>query len=91
MNTTELETIIRNILREQMMPTASQTQRNGIFQAVDDAVCAAHQAFCAFNSAHLKPAVPLSTPFAKSYPPALPNWQKRALSKRGWEIKKISI
>ena len=53
MNTTELETIIRNILREQMMP--------------------------------------LSTPFAKNYPPALPNWQKRALSKRGWEIKKISI
>ena len=54
MNTTELETIIRNILREQMMPTASQTQRNGIFQTVDDAVCAAHQAFLRFQQCPLK-------------------------------------
>lgn len=54
MNTTELETTIRNILREQMMPTASQTQRNGIFQTVDDAVCAAHQAFLRFQQCPLK-------------------------------------
>lgn len=66
MNTTELEMIIRNILREKLMPSALQIQRNGIFQTVDEAVCAAHQAFCAFNSVRLKPAAPLSAPFAKN-------------------------
>lgn len=91
MNTTELETIIRNILREQMMPTASQTQRNGIFQTVDDAVCAAHQAFLRFQQCPLKTRSAIINAIREELSPALPNWQKRALSKRGWEIKKISI
>ena len=49
MNTTELEMIIRNILHEKLMPSALQIQRNGIFQTVDEAVCAAHQAFLRFQ------------------------------------------
>ncbi len=54
MNPTELETIIRNILREQLIPIASQMQRNAIFQTVDEAVCAAHLAFLRFQQCPLK-------------------------------------
>lgn len=66
MNNSELETLIRNILREQLVPATPRTQRNAIFQTVDEAVCAAHQAFYAFNSVRLKPVAPLSAPFAKN-------------------------
>ena len=59
MNNSELETLIRNILREQLVPATPRTQRNAIFQTVDEAVCA-------FNSARLKPVAPLSAPFAKN-------------------------
>lgn len=45
MNNSELETLIRNILREQLVPATPRMQRNAIFQTVDEAVCAAHQAF----------------------------------------------
>lgn len=55
MNNSELETLIRNILREQLVPATPRMQRNAIFQTVDEAVCAAHQAFYAFNSARLNP------------------------------------
>lgn len=55
MNNSELETLIRNILREQLVPATPRTLRNAIFQTVDEAVCAAHQAFYAFNSARLNP------------------------------------
>ncbi len=41
MNNSELETLIRNILREQLVPATPRTQRNAIFQTVDEAVCAA--------------------------------------------------
>ncbi len=44
MNNSELETLIRNILREQLAPATQRMQRNAIFQTVDEAVCAAHQA-----------------------------------------------
>ena len=63
MNNSELETLIRNILREQLVPATPRTLRNAIFQTVDEAVCAAHQAF---NSARLKPVAPLSVLFAKN-------------------------
>lgn len=66
MNNVELETLIRNILREQLVPTTSQTPKNSIFQTVDEAVCAAYQAFYVFNNVHLKPAAPLSALFAKN-------------------------
>ncbi len=66
MNNSELETLIRNILREQLAPATQRMQRNAIFQTVDEAVCAAHRAFYAFNSARLKPVAPLSAPFAKN-------------------------
>lgn len=51
MNTRELENIIRNILREQLSTTAD-APTNGIFDSVDEAINAAHQAFCAINNAH---------------------------------------
>ena len=37
MNNSELETLIRNILREQLVPATPRTQRNAIFQTVDEA------------------------------------------------------
>ena len=54
MNNSELETLIRNILREQLVPATPRTQRNAIFQTVDEAVCAAHQAFLRFQQCPLK-------------------------------------
>lgn len=39
MNNSELETLIRNILREQLVPATPRMQRNAIFQTVDEAVC----------------------------------------------------
>ncbi|WP_149540352.1 CoA-acylating propionaldehyde dehydrogenase PduP [Escherichia albertii] len=54
MNNVELETLIRNILREQLVPTTSQTPKNSIFQTVDEAVCAAYQAFLRFQQCPLK-------------------------------------
>ena len=35
MNNSELETLIRNILREQLVPATPRTLRNAIFQTVD--------------------------------------------------------
>ena len=54
MNNSELETLIRNILREQLVPATPRTLRNAIFQTVDEAVCAAHQAFLRFQQCPLK-------------------------------------
>ncbi|WP_137465498.1 propanediol utilization protein, partial [Escherichia coli] len=54
MNNSELETLIRNILREQLVPATPRTLRNAIFQTVDEAVCAAHQAFLRFQQVPLK-------------------------------------
>ena len=54
MNNSELETLIRNILREQLVPATPRMQRNAIFQTVDEAVCAAHQAFLRFQQCPLK-------------------------------------
>ena len=54
MNNSELETLIRNILCEQLVPATPRMQRNAIFQTVDEAVCAAHQAFLRFQQCPLK-------------------------------------
>ncbi|KAE9797400.1 propanediol utilization protein, partial [Escherichia coli] len=35
MNTSELETLIRNILSEQLAPAKAEVQGNGIFPSVD--------------------------------------------------------
>ena len=67
MNNSELETLIRNILREQLVPATPRTLRNAIFQTVDEASAQPHQVlFYAFNSARLKPVAPLSVLFAKN-------------------------
>lgn len=53
MNTSELETLIRTILSEQLTPgqTPVQPQGKGIFQSVSEAIDAAHQAFLRYSSA----------------------------------------
>ncbi|HCO7564529.1 TPA: CoA-acylating propionaldehyde dehydrogenase PduP [Escherichia fergusonii] len=53
MNTRELENIIRNILREQLSTTAD-APTNGIFDSVDEAINAAHQAFLRYQQCPLK-------------------------------------
>ncbi len=65
MNNSELETLIRNILREQLVPATPRMQRNAIFRLLMKR-SAQHTAFYAFNSARLKPVAPLSAPFAKN-------------------------
>lgn len=90
MNNSELETLIRNILREQLVPATPRTQRNAIFQTVDEAVCAAHQAFLRFQQCPLKTRSAIISAIREELMPRLPNWQKKAPKKRGWEIKKIS-
>lgn len=54
MNTTELETLIRTILSEQLAPAKTEIKGNGIFQSVGEAVDAAHQAFLRYQQSPLK-------------------------------------
>ena len=56
MNTSELETLIRTILSEQLTPgqTPDQPQGKGIFQSVSEAIDAAHQAFLRYQQCPLK-------------------------------------
>lgn len=52
MNTSELETLIRTILSEQLTTpaqTTAQPQGKGIFQSVSEAIDAAHQAFLRYQ------------------------------------------
>ena len=57
MNTSELETLIRTILSEQLTTpaqTPAQPQGKGIFQSVSEAIDAAHQAFLRYQQCPLK-------------------------------------
>lgn len=54
MNTTELETLIRTILSEQLAPAKTEIKGNGIFQSVGEAVDAAHRAFLRYQQSPLK-------------------------------------
>ena len=65
MNNSELETLIRNILREQLVPATPRMQT--LFSRLLMKRSAQHtRPFYAFNSARLKPVAPLSAPFAKN-------------------------
>lgn len=66
MNTSELETLIRTILSEQLAPTSADVKGNGLFQSVDEAINAAHQAFLRYQQCPLKPEAPLSALSVKS-------------------------
>lgn len=54
MNTSELETLIRNILTEQLTPAKKEIKSNGIFPSVGEAIDAAHQAFLRYQQCPLK-------------------------------------
>lgn len=57
MNTSELETLIRTILSEQLTTpaqTPAQPKGKGIFQSVSEAIDAAHQAFLRYQQCPLK-------------------------------------
>ena len=60
MNNSELETLIRNILREQLVPATP------LFRLLMKRSAQHTRPFYAFNSARLKPVAPLSAPFAKN-------------------------
>ena len=60
MNNSELETLIRNILREQLVPATL------FFRLLMKRSAQHTRPFYAFNSARLKPVAPLSAPFAKN-------------------------
>lgn len=66
MNNSELETLIRNILREQLAPLRNE-RKETLFSRLLMKRSAQHtRPFYAFNSARLKPVAPLSAPFAKN-------------------------
>ncbi|GDO99179.1 CoA-dependent propionaldehyde dehydrogenase [Escherichia coli] len=66
MNNSELETLIRNILREQLVP-ATHERKETLFSRLLMKRSAQHtRPFYAFNSVRLKPVAPLSAPFAKN-------------------------
>lgn len=52
MNTSELETLIRTILTEQLEPAKAEIKGGGIFPSVGEAIDAAHQAFYVISNAH---------------------------------------
>ena len=59
MNNTELESLIRTILTEQLTPSAAETPACtgasvALFDDVDSAICAAHAAFLRYQEAPLK-------------------------------------
>jgi propionaldehyde dehydrogenase len=92
MNTSELETLIRTILSEQLTPaqTPVQPQGKGIFQSVSEAIDAAHQAFLRYQQCPLKTRSAIISAMRQELTPLLARWRKRAPMKPGWATKKIN-
>ena len=92
MNTSELETLIRTILSEQLTPgqTPEQPQGKGIFQSVSEAIDAAHQAFLRYQQCPLKTRSAIISAMRQELTPQLAALAERAPMKRGWATKKIS-
>lgn len=83
MNNSELETLIRNILREQLAPATQRAQRNAIFQTVDEAVCAAHQAFLRFQQCPLKTRSAIISAIREELMPRLTELAEESASETG--------
>ncbi|EJL8865004.1 CoA-acylating propionaldehyde dehydrogenase PduP [Escherichia coli] len=83
MNNSELETLIRNILREQLVPATPRMQRNAIFQTVDEAVCAAHQAFLRFQQCPLKTRSAIISAIREELMPRLTELAEESASETG--------
>ena len=83
MNNSELETLIRNILREQLAPATQRAQRNAIFQTVDEAVGAAHQAFLRFQQCPLKTRSAIISAIREELMPRLTELAEESASETG--------
>ena len=95
MNTSELETLIRTILSEQLTPaqTPEQPQGKGIFQSVSEAIDAAHQAFLRYQQCPQKTRSAIISAMRQQLTPLhapQPRWRKRAPMKRAWATKKTN-
>ena len=85
MNTSELETLIRTILSEQLTTPAQtpvQPQGKGIFQSVSEAIDAAHQAFLRYQQCPLKTRSAIISAIRQELTPLLASLAEEALAKR---------
>lgn len=84
MNTTELESLIRTILTEQLVPETATNQRAiAIFDSVDEAVSAAHHAFLRFQQSPLKTRSAIISALREQLKPHLPVLAERGASETG--------
>lgn len=85
MNTSELETLISAILREKLAPASASPQAGGqaLFQSVDAAVNAAHQAFLRYQQCPLKTRSAIISAIRNELTPHLPALAAESASETG--------
>ncbi|EGD6751521.1 GHMP kinase [Salmonella enterica] len=86
MNTSELETLIRTILSEQLTTPAQtpvQPQGKGIFQSVSEAIDAAHQAFLRYQQCPLKTRSAIISAMRQELTPLLATLAEESASETG--------
>lgn len=86
MNTSELETLIRTILSEQLTTpaqTPAQPQGKGIFQSVSEAIDAAHQAFLRYQQCPLKTRSAIISAMRQELTPLLAALAKESANETG--------
>lgn len=82
MNTNELESLIRTILTEQLMP-ATASASNAIFASVDDAINAAHRAFLRYQQSPMKTRSAIISAIREQLKPQLLSLSERGASETG--------
>ncbi len=94
MNTSELETLIRTILSEQLTTpaqTTAQPQGKGIFQSVSEAIDAAHQAFLRYQQCPLKTRSAIISAIRQELTPLLATLAEESANETGdGQTKKIN-
>lgn len=88
MNNTELESLIRTILTEQLTPSATDTpactaSSVALFDDVDSAICAAHAAFLRYQEAPLKTRSAIIAAIRAEIAPCLSELAERAAAETG--------
>lgn len=88
MNNTELESLIRTILTEQLAPSAADTpactaSSVALFDDVDSAICAAHAAFLRYQEAPLKTRSAIIAAIRAEIAPCLSELAERAAAETG--------
>ncbi|MFZ1875146.1 MAG: aldehyde dehydrogenase family protein [Chania sp.] len=84
MNPTDLESLIRTILTEQLVPETAPAQRaNAIFTTVDEAIGAAQRAFLRYQQSPMKTRSAIISALREQLKPHLPSLAERGAAETG--------